>query len=388
VYSLSLAVAISTSELWEEVSSCLQTLPVRVLLEQAGVEDAASFLEKIEMVAPDVVLLDIRGAMETLPELIRQIRACPSHPDVIAVNATSNPNDILGAMRAGAREYIYPPCVPALPEALEKLAAERQKKGEGAARPSGSNIGVVSAKGGLGATTLACHAATEIQRRTGKDTLIMDLDLSAGLVRSFIKTSSRYSILDACTNVHRLDKSFWRALVTDGRTGLEVLGAPIESEVSEPPAASQLRNVLRFVRSQYEWIIADLGRGRSTMLSGALDELDELLVVTTMEVPALLQVKQLLQYLKERRFGQHKIKLVMNRVVRRPELSVPDLEKLLGMSVFAIIGNDYRTLYEASAEGRLLMPDTQLCKQIGNMMARLVGLDEAPSRKGLFSAFF
>ena len=388
MYPLSLAIAISTSELWEDVSSCLQSIPVRVVLEQAGVDDPATFIEKIEMSGPDVVLLDIRGIMETLPELVRQIKACPSHPEVIAVSATSNPDEILGAIRAGAREYIYPPCVPALPQALDKVATERQKKAETLGRTGGVNVGVVSAKGGLGATTLACHAATEIQRRTGKDTLIMDLDLSAGLVRSFLKTSSRYSILDACANVHRLDKSFWRALVSDGREGLEVLGAPIESEVKEVPSASQLRHVLQFVRNQYEWTIADLGRGRSAMLSGCLDELDELLVVTTMEVPALLQVKQLLQYLKERRYTPQKIKLVLNRVVRRPELSIPDLEKLLGMGVFAIIGNDYRTLYEASSEGRLLMPETQLCKQIGNMMARLAGLDEAPARKGLFSAFF
>ncbi len=170
-------------------------------------------------------------------------------------------------------------------------------------------------------------------------------------MRSFIKTSSRYSILDACSNIHRLDKSFWRALVTNGHVGLEVLGGPIESEVKEVPSASQLRHVLRFVRTQYEWVIADLGRGRSEMLAGALDELDELLVVTTMEVPALLQVKQLLQYLRDRRFSPHRIKLVLNRVVRRPELSIPDLEKLLGMSVFAIIGNDYKTLYEASVGG-------------------------------------
>jgi pilus assembly protein CpaE len=387
MYPISLAIAISTSELWEAVSSCIQTLPVRVVMEQAGVEDPATFLERIEQSVPDAVLLDVSTGFEDLPELIRQIKACPSHPEVIAVSNSSTPDEILRAIRAGAREFIYPPCVPSLPEALEKLAGERQKTAE-TIRPGGTNVGVVSAKGGLGATTLTCHAATEIHRRTGQDTLIIDMDLSAGLVRSFIKTSSRYSILDACSNVHRLDKSFWRALVTNGNTGLEVLGAPIESEVKEIPSAAQLRHVLRFVRTQYEWILVDLGRGRSPMLSGALEELDELLVVTTMEVPALLQVKQLLQYLRERRFGQNRIKLVLNRVVRRPELSIPDLEKLLGMSVFAIIGNDYKSLYEASSEGRLLMPDTQLCKQIGNMMARLAGLEQIPTPKKFFSSFF
>ena len=48
MYSISIAISISTSELWEEISACLQTLPVRVVFEQAGVEDPAIFLEKIE----------------------------------------------------------------------------------------------------------------------------------------------------------------------------------------------------------------------------------------------------------------------------------------------------------------------------------------------------
>lgn len=387
MYPISLAISISSSELSQQVSDCLQSLTVRIVFEQTGMDDPCNFLEKIELTSPDVVLLDVANYQETLPELIRQIRACSSHPEVVAVNTTSTPEEILGAIRAGAREYIFPPCVPTLPQALERLAAERQKQAE-VARPGGKIIGVVSAKGGLGATTIACHAATEIQRRTEHDTLIMDLDLSAGLVRSFIKTSSRYSILDACSNVHRLDKSFWSALVIDGHTGLEVLGAPIESEVKDPPSAAQLRHVLKFARTQYAWVIADLGRGRSTMLSGALDELDELLVVTTMEVPALLQMKQLLQYLRDQRFSANKTKLILNRVVRRPELSIPDLEKLLGMSVFGIIGNDYKTLYEATTEGRLLMPDTQLCKQIGNLMAQLAGLEQVPSSKNFFSALF
>ncbi len=148
MYPLSLAIAISTSELWEEVSSCLQQLPVRVVYEQAGVEDPASFLEKIERSAPDVVLLDVRNSSETLPELIRQIRSCSSQPEVVAVSATSNPEEILGAIRAGAREFVYPPCTPSLQQALERLSGERQKTAE-TTRPGGRTVGVVSAKGGL-----------------------------------------------------------------------------------------------------------------------------------------------------------------------------------------------------------------------------------------------
>src|ERR1035437_1043224 len=81
MYSISIAISIGTSELWEESSACLQTLPVRVVFEQAGVDDPGIFLEKVEQTAPDVVLLDVAHSQETLPELIRQIGACTSHPE-------------------------------------------------------------------------------------------------------------------------------------------------------------------------------------------------------------------------------------------------------------------------------------------------------------------
>jgi pilus assembly protein CpaE len=174
--------------------------------------------------------------------------------------------------------------------------------------------------------------------------------------------------------------------VADGNHGLEVMGGPLEVAVKEAPSASQVRHVLRFVRSQYEWILVDLGRGFSPTLAGALDELDELLLVTTTEVPALQQAKRMIQYLRDRGMSQRSIKLVLNRVVRRPEVSIPELETMLGVAVFAVIGNDYWALYEAYAEGKLLAPDTHLCGQIGGMMAKLAGLEQAPKKRA-FSFF-
>ena len=385
MYPITAVLAISTSELWEEVHSCLQQLPVRVVHEQAGVDDPAAFLDRIERTAPDVVLLDLLNCADVLPEMIRGIRATSSQPDVVALHVSSDPDAILNAIRAGAREYIYPPCSPSLQNALDRLSTERHKMAE-KIRPGGRTFGLVSAKGGCGATTLACHAAAEIYRRTSQDTLVIDLDLSAGLVRTLFKTKSRYSILEACSNVNRLDKSFWRALVADGNHGLEVMGGPLEVAVKEAPSASQVRHVLRFVRSQYEWILVDLGRGFSPTLAGALDELDELLLVTTTEVPALQQAKRMIQYLRDRGMSQRSIKLVLNRVVRRPEVSIPELETMLGVAVFAVIGNDYWALYEAYAEGKLLAPDTHLCGQIGGMMAKLAGLEQAPKKRA-FSFF-
>ena len=56
--------------------------------------------------------------------------------------------------------------------------------------------------------------------------LLADLDVSAGMVAFLMKSVSPYSVADALNNVDRLDSSYWKALVSNGIPGLEVISAP------------------------------------------------------------------------------------------------------------------------------------------------------------------
>ncbi|MGH9593517.1 MAG: AAA family ATPase, partial [Bryobacteraceae bacterium] len=300
--SLSIALAISTSELWDEAQGALQALPVRIAFEQSEIGDPAAFVEKIDRLTPDVVFLDVRSAGDQLAELIRQIRGTRACPDIIAVHSSSDPQTILSVMRAGAREYLYLPFQPNLEQALERISAERQERRD-INRPGGKSIGFVAAKGGCGATTLACHAAVHLSRDTGQETLLMDLDFAAGIVRMLLKSKSRYSVMDALNNVQRLDTSYWKAIVSNGIPRLEVLGGPAEVYPPEAANTDAIRQVVRFARAQYPWSVTDLGHGASIALFAALEELDELYLVTTMEVPALYQAKRLAECLNKR--GYH-----------------------------------------------------------------------------------
>jgi pilus assembly protein CpaE len=385
MYPLSVAVVVSTSELWDEIQTTLQKLPARVVVEQAEIGELAVFLDKIQRTAADVVFLDVSNIMETLPELARQIRSLPTSPEIIAVHGGSDAETILHAVRSGAREYLYPPLGPSLEKALERIAEERQHKHE-AQRTGGRSLGFLSAKGGCGATTLACHTAIELPRQTGQETLLMDLDLSAGIVRLLMKSRSRYSIVDALNNVNRLDASYWRALVSNGIKGLEVIAATAEDSPRETPAWPGLQHVLRFARSQYNWLIVDLGRGSSTALFSALEELDELFLVTTLEVPSLHQARQMIECLNRRGYERHRIRLVVNRMTRRSEVTSQDVEKIAGVPVYGVIPNDYQALYEAYSGGELLPLNSPVNRRIAALAAKITGAEEQP-RKRAFSIF-
>ena len=73
---------------------------------------------------------------------------------------------------------------------------------------------------------MVCHVAAELGRQNQK-VLLTDLDLDAGMVGFITKTKSVYSILDAINNLHRLDIHYWKALVSNGIPGVEIVASPL-----------------------------------------------------------------------------------------------------------------------------------------------------------------
>jgi pilus assembly protein CpaE len=103
--------------------------------------------------------------------------------------------------------------------------------------------------------------------------------------------------------------------------------------------------------------------------------------VTTLEVPALHQSKQIIQTLLDSGYGKNRIRLILNRAPKRLDITADELEKMLGVPIFCMMPNDYQQLYETYAEGRMLDRNTELGKQIARLTAKLASLQEEKSKK-------
>jgi pilus assembly protein CpaE len=387
MYPLTIGLAIENRELWEQTQACLGELPFRVIVEHQDVGDVSNFLDRLERMRPDVVLVDISGWREPLEGLVSSIRAVTGDPMIIALNTSADPSAILSSLRAGINEYLYPPLREPLKKALERRSAERSRRGGGGTKGAGKAFGFFSAKGGCGATTIICHVAAELGRQNQK-VLLTDLDLDAGMVGFITKTSSVYSILDAITNLHRLDIHYWKALVSNGIPGVEIVASPLALASKNRPTEEQVRHVLAFVKPHYDWTMVDLGRSLSPICMAALEECDEACLVTTLEVPALHQAKQITQTLLDSGFGKHKIKLILNRAPKRLDITASELERMLGLPIFFMVPNDYPDLYETYAEGRMLNRAGELGRQISKLALKLANIEEekktTTKRFGLF----
>jgi pilus assembly protein CpaE len=385
MYPLTIGLAIENRDLLEGVQACLSGLPYRVIVEHQDTGDLPAFIERLERMRPDVVLVDITNWKEPLEDLVTAIKSAIGDPMIIALNNHVDADTVLASLRAGINEFLYPPLQEPLRKALEKRSAERSRRRDGAQKAGGKAFGFLAAKGGCGATTLVCHVAQELGRQNQK-VLLADLDLDAGMVSFITKTKSVYSILDAVNNLHRLDISYWKALVSNGIPGVEIVSSPLALASKQQPKDDQIRHVLAFARPHYDWTVVDLGRSLSRIAMAALEEIDETCLVTTLEVPALHQAKQIIQTLMDSGYGKNRIRLILNRSPKRLEITPGELEKMLGVPIFCMIPNDYPELYETYAEGRMLNRSSTLGKEISKLANKLAGIEEEKTKKkfGLF----
>jgi pilus assembly protein CpaE len=381
---LSAAVAIADTALRDRTLGALQGAGVNLLGDFSALPGMAELVAAIGRVQPDLLLLGFDGLPLDTIEAIRQIRALEASPRVAVVNGSANPEIILQAMRAGASEFLYPPLEEQIPEAVARLAAECAK--EGTRRAGGNLIGILSAKGGCGGTTLACHVAGYLDRRFKKHVLLADLDFCSGNAGLLMGCDQRYHVLDALDHLNRLDATLWKSLVATTTEGPDFIAAPAEpAELAG--RMDSLAALLRFWRLQYDYTVVDLGHGLTPATCGLLDAFDSLLLVTTGEMPALRLAKQTLGLIEKLKPGGTRPLLVINRIARRAPIQIPELERIMGAPIYASIPNEYQLLTEAHSQAKLLDPDSSLGKAIAALAAKLAGTEAAPKKARRLALF-
>jgi pilus assembly protein CpaE len=375
--TLAIALVMPPGALRDATLFALRGLNAKVGYDHENPSNWAGLTTAIEQSGIDVLLFDLVSLAEPdLARSIAEIKARMPYLKVIAVYPYDDSGKILMAMRAGASEFVHSPMGPALSAAFERMPQVRVPSP--APERRGRVIGFVSAKGGCGATTAACHVAVELKRRTGKEILLAEFDMSPGPLNFLMKTHSEYSLSDALNNITRLDGNFWAALPALSRSGVKVL--PASTLLPGDCEVEKLQRVVRFLRTQHDWSVLDFGRGVNPLLAAAAEELDELFVITTIDIPSLHMAKSMLQALPGA-FERVPVRLVLNRAQKAIEVSVDEIQKIFSRPVHATLPDDFEALYAAYANGTLLGPDSVLGASFAQLATHLTGETVKPKAK-------
>lgn len=377
--SISAILVVSEATLAAGTKRCVAELPIRVLVDEPSFGDWNEFCTRVESFSPDVLILDYGILRDSIEDTMSRIQKMPRPPAVIVVHTEPDADTILRVMRSGAVEYCYSPVDKPLQAALEKII--RQKSDSNLSRGPGKTFGFLSAKGGCGASTICCHAAMILPQLLSDRVLLADFDLSGGTVDFLLKCKSPYSVLQAMQNSHRLDDSYWKALVWNTPTKLDVLTGPTPAMQRQPMPVDRLPSVLQFVKFVYGATIVDLGRFLTPSVMAAAVELDRLLIVTTLDVLALHHASKIVESLLEVGYPRERLGLILNRVSSQRDIEPEDVQTMLGISIAGVIEDESSALQEAYREGKLLDPQSRLSQKLSRILRELAGLPKVQQKK-------
>jgi len=194
-------------------------------------------------------------------------------------------------------------------------------------------ITVFSSKGGCGKSFVASNLAVAIAQRTGDDVALLDLDLQFGDLAIMLQLFPARTIFDAAQNLDRLDAEAIKGYMTPHRQKVALLAAPLEPGLSETISADAVARIIKLMKESYKWVVIDSPPSFTDHVLAALDQSDECVLMTSMDVPSIKNMKLSLQTLQLLGFGRDRIRLVLNRADSKVGLTVQAVEKTLGTTV-------------------------------------------------------
>lgn len=325
---------------------------------------------------PNIVFLDVSEDRDRAVEVISLLQmAAPTLP-IVALLRDNDPDYILRCLRQGATEFLMSPITgEQVQVALGRLG---KKVSDLPANVDSKVICVMPAKGACGATTVVSTMAYYWKKQSNKRFLLADLDPLSGTLSFLLKLKAQYSFLDVISRAEALDADLWRGMVVN-KSGVDVLLSPEETVAG----LDQLRDpshILEYTRSAYDYVFLDAGRVYGEWNLGLARQCDELLLVTTNELPALQAAQRALQYLERHRVSKSKIKLVVNRYARDLGLSKEVIGTALNIDVHATLPSDYDAIQRSLLEGKQIAPNSNFAKGVAEL-ADSLGAREATETK-------
>jgi pilus assembly protein CpaE len=320
---------------------------------------------------PDIAVVDGRGDVSGAVALVERLRAADATTGIFFVASDSNPDAILRSMRAGANEFFtWPPAKDALDEGIKRTASRRASS----APPQATTMVFFGAKGGAGTTTMAVNCAVEISRLSKRPTVIVDLKPGLGEVSLFLGVRSRYTLLDALDNLHRLDGDFLRELVVKHKSGLEMLAGSDLFDRPGPGDSSALEEVFRLLGRQYEYIVIDAGSQMNPCSVSALFTADMIGLVANPDVPCVRNAQRLLDRIGQLGPCAERVKILLNRAAEPYPIPPAQLQSALGQPIFHTFPSDYKAVSSALNSGvpLALSGNTEMATQFDAFIRRII----------------
>ena len=265
-------------------------------------------------------------------------------PDISVVIVAPPSTDLLqSALRAGARDVIAPDMAPAdLRAAIERAfdtASHRRRvfdtddPGGGDDRDRSHVIVALCPKGGAGKTTVSTNLALALAQVAPGEVVIVDLDLQFGDVSSALGLRPELTFSDAVRSTDVLDATTLKAHLTAHPQDLFVLCAPNNPTEADDIQLEHVDRMLQLLTQSFRYVVIDTASGLDEQALASLEYATDLLLISATDVPSIRATVKEIEALRVIGKPQHQWHFVLNRADARTGLTVPAIERTVGINV-------------------------------------------------------
>lgn len=305
----------------------------------------------------DLLIFELGDAIDKEFLFIQDLMNSGKVVEVFFASDYSDHTVLLRAIRTGAREFFSRPIKDdEIKKALEEFKERRIRVASKETFKEGKIINVIGSKGGIGTTTVAVNLAVSLAEKKNVESIaLIDMNLLFGDIPLFLEIEPKYNWSEITKNISRLDDTFLKNILSIDTSGVCVLPSP--SYLSKQNVATPyiMERLLMVMRRMFDFVVIDGGQSLGDISLKILELSDTVLLITVLSLPCLSNTNKLLKTFYDLGFPpDEKIKVVINRYLKRSDISVKDAETSLEKDIFWTIPNDFQTTVAATNRGKAL----------------------------------
>jgi pilus assembly protein CpaE len=315
--------------------------------------DGVDAIKKTEKLNPDVVLMDINMPVMDGLEATEEISKNYPHVVVIIMSVQDDSDYLKKAMLSGAKEYIFKPFstedfVNTVLKTVEKDLERKSKISiVNKEKKSGEIISVFSAKGGTGKSVLAFNFALKLSKKEGNRVLLVDGDFLFGDVGVLVDEKPIKTIENLVDDMAFESYAIMKEYITETSYNIDALLAPKRPENAEKITKTNIEEILKIMKNEYDYIIIDLGTNYNNSTLTFLDLSDQIFMITLMDLMSIKNTKIGIDVMKSLDYDEDKLKLIVNQYNKKNNISATKLKKYLNYEVYFKVPEDRKIINDS-----------------------------------------
>jgi pilus assembly protein CpaE len=330
---------------------------------------------------PKFLVIDIDGTeVEEARKVLHEITRMGSL--VVAIGTVNDVNYFRTIMRGGVRDYLVKPV--AVDTLGEVLAGLEQPSDHGQVK--GRLIGVLGARGGVGATTLAINIAWIMSERLNRRTALVDMDIYAGSIALALDMEPTRGLREAFDDPRRVDDVFLHNAMNKVGKSLHVLATEEALDDQVRMSDDKMMMLAQTMHTNFDISILDLPRRFVLREATLLSKCDDFVIVAELTLQSLRDANRYRNFLQfyNRDATVH---IVGNRFAAHGDVSSKEFEDGLETPLRCKLPFERKLLSSSTMKGvplAAINPKHRIVTELHKLCIELAGIPEETRKKGFF----